>query len=96
MCVKANIAPCDQMPPMSPGVRSWDVDLKSCNLNHFLQEFLSHHTASFKGAGKNLFVNLTPPKLSGCTESPSSMVTYQLAVSGVNEEGRKESRGAVA
>uniref|UniRef100_A0A3B4Z2M1 Microtubule-associated protein 1Sb n=2 Tax=Seriola lalandi dorsalis TaxID=1841481 RepID=A0A3B4Z2M1_SERLL len=33
------------------GVRSWDIDLKSCNLNLYLQEFLSHHTASFKGAG---------------------------------------------
>ncbi|XP_034531301.1 microtubule-associated protein 1S-like [Notolabrus celidotus] len=33
------------------GIRSWDVDLKSCNLNLFLQEFLSHHTASFKSAG---------------------------------------------
>uniref|UniRef100_A0A665V780 Microtubule-associated protein 1Sb n=1 Tax=Echeneis naucrates TaxID=173247 RepID=A0A665V780_ECHNA len=31
------------------GVRSWDIDLKSCNLNLYLQEFLSHHTASFKG-----------------------------------------------
>uniref|UniRef100_A0A3P8T1Z4 Microtubule-associated protein 1Sb n=1 Tax=Amphiprion percula TaxID=161767 RepID=A0A3P8T1Z4_AMPPE len=31
------------------GIRSWDVDLKSCNLNLYLQEFLSHHTASFKG-----------------------------------------------
>ncbi|XP_069566717.1 microtubule-associated protein 1S-like [Brachyistius frenatus] len=34
------------------GIRSWDVDLKSCNLNLYLQEFLSHHTASFKGAGQ--------------------------------------------
>ncbi|XP_035466653.2 microtubule-associated protein 1S-like isoform X1 [Scophthalmus maximus] len=34
------------------GIRSWDIDLKSCNLNVFLQEFLSHHTASFKGAGQ--------------------------------------------
>ncbi|XP_049452384.1 microtubule-associated protein 1S-like [Epinephelus fuscoguttatus] len=34
------------------GIRSWDVDLKSCNLNLHLQEFLSHHTASFKGAGQ--------------------------------------------
>nr|XP_015825236.2 microtubule-associated protein 1S [Nothobranchius furzeri] len=34
------------------GIRSWDVDLKSCNLDLFLQEFLSHHTASFKGAGQ--------------------------------------------
>ncbi|XP_068195488.1 microtubule-associated protein 1S-like [Antennarius striatus] len=32
------------------GIRSWDVSLKSCNLNVFLREFLSHHTASFKGA----------------------------------------------
>lgn len=36
----------------SAGIRSWDVDLKSCNLNLYLQEFLTHHTASFKGAGK--------------------------------------------
>ncbi|KAF7659866.1 hypothetical protein LDENG_00291660 [Lucifuga dentata] len=34
------------------GIRSWDVDLLSCNLNLFLQEFLSHHTVSFKGAGQ--------------------------------------------
>lgn len=34
------------------GIRSWDVDLKSCNLNLYLQEFLSHHTAAFKGAGQ--------------------------------------------
>lgn len=37
---------------LSAGIRSWDVDLNSCNLNHYLQEFLSHHTVSFKGAGK--------------------------------------------
>ncbi|XP_069392489.1 microtubule-associated protein 1S-like isoform X2 [Paralichthys olivaceus] len=34
------------------GIRSWDIDLKSCNLNLHLQEFLSHHTASFKGTGQ--------------------------------------------
>ncbi|XP_053191099.1 microtubule-associated protein 1S-like [Scomber japonicus] len=34
------------------GIQSWDVDLKSCNLNLYLQEFLSHHTAAFKGAGQ--------------------------------------------
>ncbi|XP_068435942.1 microtubule-associated protein 1S-like [Clinocottus analis] len=34
------------------GIQSWDVDLKSCNLNLHLQEFLSQHTASFKGAGQ--------------------------------------------
>uniref|UniRef100_A0A3P8T1S9 Microtubule-associated protein 1Sb n=1 Tax=Amphiprion percula TaxID=161767 RepID=A0A3P8T1S9_AMPPE len=39
------------------GIRSWDVDLKSCNLNLYLQEFLSHHTASFKGAGKTFCIN---------------------------------------
>ncbi|XP_061824052.2 microtubule-associated protein 1S-like [Nerophis lumbriciformis] len=33
------------------GIRSWDVDLKDCDLDVYLQEFLSHHTASFKGAG---------------------------------------------
>ncbi|XP_067336246.1 microtubule-associated protein 1S-like isoform X2 [Channa argus] len=33
------------------GIQSWDIDLKACNLNVYLQEFLSHHTASFKGAG---------------------------------------------
>uniref|UniRef100_A0A8D3D253 Microtubule-associated protein 1S n=1 Tax=Scophthalmus maximus TaxID=52904 RepID=A0A8D3D253_SCOMX len=45
------IPPRDQIHLTSPGIRSWDIDLKSCNLNVFLQEFLSHHTASFKGAG---------------------------------------------
>ncbi|KAM9707397.1 microtubule-associated protein 1S-like [Menidia menidia] len=35
------------------GIRSWDVDLKSCNLNLYLREFLSHHTASFKGAASS-------------------------------------------
>uniref|UniRef100_A0A7N8X198 Microtubule-associated protein 1B/S N-terminal domain-containing protein n=1 Tax=Mastacembelus armatus TaxID=205130 RepID=A0A7N8X198_9TELE len=42
----------DHMPLLNSGIQSWDVDLKSCNLNHYLQEFLSHHTASFKSAGK--------------------------------------------
>ncbi|KAI4803865.1 hypothetical protein KUCAC02_025512 [Chaenocephalus aceratus] len=32
------------------GIRSWDIDFKSCDLNLYLQEFLSQHTASFKGA----------------------------------------------
>ncbi|XP_041669149.1 microtubule-associated protein 1S-like [Cheilinus undulatus] len=41
------------------GIRSWDVDLKSCNLNLFLQEFLSHHTASFKGAGQTFLRHST-------------------------------------
>nr|XP_057947346.1 microtubule-associated protein 1B-like [Doryrhamphus excisus] len=33
------------------GIRSWGVDLEDCDLDVYLQEFLSHHTASFKGAG---------------------------------------------
>lgn len=44
---------------MSAGIQSWDIDLKSCNLNLYLQEFLSQHTASFKGAGEQQEVNLT-------------------------------------
>lgn len=35
------------------------------------------------------------PKLFDSREIPVSMVTRQLSVSGVNEEGRKESAGAV-
>ncbi|KAM4543274.1 microtubule-associated protein 1S-like [Odontesthes bonariensis] len=35
------------------GIRSWSVDLNSCNLNLYLREFLSHHTASFKGAASS-------------------------------------------
>ncbi|KAM6912226.1 LOW QUALITY PROTEIN: microtubule-associated protein 1S-like, partial [Xenentodon cancila] len=41
------------------GIRSWAVDLKSCNLNLYLQEFLSHHTASFKGAGQKCLRHCT-------------------------------------
>ncbi|XP_061599231.1 microtubule-associated protein 1S-like [Cololabis saira] len=44
---------------ISRGVRSWAVDLKSCNLNLYLQEFLSHHTASFKGAGQKCLRHCT-------------------------------------
>uniref|UniRef100_A0A672JC75 Microtubule-associated protein 1Sb n=1 Tax=Salarias fasciatus TaxID=181472 RepID=A0A672JC75_SALFA len=48
-----------------------------CNLNLFLQEFLSHHTASFKGVGKILCANLSfyscqnslTPKESPCLET---------------------------
>lgn len=35
-----------------PGIRSWNVDLKSCDLSLYLRQFLSYHTASFKGVGK--------------------------------------------
>uniref|UniRef100_A0A3P9P222 Microtubule-associated protein 1Sb n=1 Tax=Poecilia reticulata TaxID=8081 RepID=A0A3P9P222_POERE len=40
---------------MPSGIRSWDVDLKSCNLDLFLQEFLSHHTASDLAKSPDLF-----------------------------------------
>ncbi|XP_041828649.1 microtubule-associated protein 1S [Melanotaenia boesemani] len=41
------------------GIRSWDVDSKSSNLNLYLQEFLSHHTVSFKGAGQKCLRHCT-------------------------------------
>lgn len=75
----------------SSGIRSWDVDLKSCNLNLFLQEFLSHHTASLKGAGKKHF--FTNEKVlcaqvlqmhSNCWSGTSSATTGSL-----RKEGRK-------
>ncbi|XP_044023285.1 microtubule-associated protein 1S-like isoform X2 [Siniperca chuatsi] len=60
------------------GIRSWDVDLKSCNLNLYLQEFLSHHTASFKGSGHKCLrhstrvldtqVLISPPQEQVCSE----------------------------
>ncbi|CAJ1074436.1 microtubule-associated protein 1S-like [Xyrichtys novacula] len=54
------------------GIRSWDVDLKSCNLNLFLQEFLSHHTASFKGAGQKCLRHSTRVLDTQVLISPSS------------------------
>uniref|UniRef100_A0A3B5MGX2 Uncharacterized protein n=1 Tax=Xiphophorus couchianus TaxID=32473 RepID=A0A3B5MGX2_9TELE len=56
---------------MPSGIRSWDVDLKSCNLDLFLQEFLSHHTASFKGAGKKLFLKTKSGP--SCPGSPNAL-----------------------
>ncbi|XP_034419446.1 microtubule-associated protein 1S-like [Cyclopterus lumpus] len=41
------------------GIQSWDIDLKSCNLDLYLQEFLSQHTASFKGAGQKCLRHIT-------------------------------------
>uniref|UniRef100_H3DII1 Microtubule associated protein 1S n=1 Tax=Tetraodon nigroviridis TaxID=99883 RepID=H3DII1_TETNG len=35
------------------GIRSWKVDLKSCDLNLHLRQFLSYHTASFKGVASS-------------------------------------------
>ncbi|RVE57353.1 hypothetical protein OJAV_G00215330 [Oryzias javanicus] len=60
------------------GIRSWDVDLKSCNVNLYLQEFLSHHTVSFKGAGQkslrhctkvlDIHVLISPTQEQACSE----------------------------
>ncbi|XP_034051079.1 microtubule-associated protein 1S-like [Thalassophryne amazonica] len=41
------------------GIRCWDIDLKSCNLSLYLQEFLSHHTVSFKGTGQKFLRHST-------------------------------------
>lgn len=82
---------------LSAGIRSWDVDLNSCNLNLYLQEFLSHHTVSFKGAGKpssrwrdslyqNSFTFYEAP--SPCSK-PTSLGSQKTK--GENE-GRKEGR----
>uniref|UniRef100_A0A3Q2E4W3 Microtubule-associated protein 1Sb n=1 Tax=Cyprinodon variegatus TaxID=28743 RepID=A0A3Q2E4W3_CYPVA len=67
---------------MPSGIRSWDVDLKSCNLNLFLQEFLSHHTASFKGAGKELFFGdrrARSRQVYKCTQSVFSLLSRDSA-----------------
>lgn len=71
---------------MSPGIRSWDVDLKSCNLNLYLQEFLSHHMVSFKGAGESSCLSRLYPNSMTLyhVESPVPMVTSQFERSGVN------------
>ncbi|XP_015259769.1 PREDICTED: microtubule-associated protein 1S-like [Cyprinodon variegatus] len=58
------------------GIRSWDVDLKSCNLNLFLQEFLSHHTASFKGAGQKCLRHCTKVLDTQVLISPSQELAY--------------------
>uniref|UniRef100_A0A1A7X8E8 Microtubule-associated protein 1S n=1 Tax=Iconisemion striatum TaxID=60296 RepID=A0A1A7X8E8_9TELE len=58
------------------GIRSWDVDLKSCNLNLFLQEFLSHHTASFKGAGQKYLRHGTRVLDTQVLISPSQEVAH--------------------
>ncbi|XP_074547498.1 microtubule-associated protein 1S-like [Halichoeres trimaculatus] len=54
------------------GIRSWDVNLKSCNLNLFFQEFLSHHTASFKTAGQKCLRHSTRVLDTQVLISPSS------------------------
>ncbi|XP_012708028.3 microtubule-associated protein 1S isoform X1 [Fundulus heteroclitus] len=58
------------------GIRSWDVDLKSCNLNLFLQEFLSRHTASFKGAGQKCLRHCTKVLDTQVLISPSQELAY--------------------
>uniref|UniRef100_G3P5M6 Microtubule-associated protein 1Sb n=1 Tax=Gasterosteus aculeatus TaxID=69293 RepID=G3P5M6_GASAC len=56
LIITGRSAPLTQTAPINReierGIQSWDIDLKSCNLNLYLQEFLSQHTASFKGAEK--------------------------------------------
>ncbi|XP_043998997.1 electromotor neuron-associated protein 1-like isoform X3 [Gambusia affinis] len=58
------------------GIRSWDVDLKSCNLDLFLQEFLSHHTASFKGAGQKCLRHCTKVLDTQVLISPSQELAH--------------------
>ncbi|KAE8290061.1 Microtubule-associated protein 1S [Larimichthys crocea] len=60
------------------GIRSWDVDLKSCNLNLYLQEFLSHHTASFKGAGQK------------CLRHSTRVLDSQVLISPLQEQVHSE------
>ncbi|XP_071354610.1 microtubule-associated protein 1S-like [Trachinotus anak] len=60
------------------GIRSWDIDLKSCNLNLYLQEFLSHHTASFKGAGQK------------CLRHSTRVLDTQVLVSPPQEQAHSE------
>nr|XP_020442582.1 microtubule-associated protein 1S-like [Monopterus albus] len=60
------------------GIRSWDVDLKSCNLNRHLQEFLSHHTASFKVAGQK------------CLRHSSRVLDTQVLISPSQEQVQSE------
>uniref|UniRef100_A0A3B4G7F3 Microtubule-associated protein 1S-like n=1 Tax=Pundamilia nyererei TaxID=303518 RepID=A0A3B4G7F3_9CICH len=63
------------------GIRSWDVDLKSCNLNLYLQEFLSHHTASFK---PDFFPSLFPGQVFAFLSRESAHKLLILA--GLSEE----------
>ncbi|XP_028995090.1 microtubule-associated protein 1S-like [Betta splendens] len=60
------------------GIRSWDIDLKSCNLNTHLQEFLSHHTASFKGIGHK------------CLRHSSRVLETQVLISPSQEQAHSE------
>ncbi|XP_070776839.1 microtubule-associated protein 1S-like [Enoplosus armatus] len=60
------------------GIRSWDVNLKSCNLNLYLQEFLSHHTASFKGSGHK------------CLRHSTRVLDTQVLISPSQEQVRSE------
>ncbi|XP_056281917.1 microtubule-associated protein 1S-like [Pseudoliparis swirei] len=60
------------------GIRSWDIDLQSCNLDLYLQEFLSHHTASFKGAGQK------------CLRHSTRVLDTQVLISPSQEQARSE------
>ncbi|KAK7904022.1 hypothetical protein WMY93_016629 [Mugilogobius chulae] len=60
------------------GLRCWDIDLKNCNLNLYLQEFLSHHTASFKGAGQK------------CLRHSTKTLDIQVLISPTQEQVHSE------
>ncbi|KAM4625277.1 microtubule-associated protein 1S-like [Polymixia lowei] len=66
------------------GVRSWDVDLISCNLNLYLQEFLSHHIVSFKGAGQR------------CLRHRSRVLNTQVLISPSQEQVHSEVYGLLS
>uniref|UniRef100_A0A3B4UFK6 Microtubule-associated protein 1Sb n=1 Tax=Seriola dumerili TaxID=41447 RepID=A0A3B4UFK6_SERDU len=83
--VKPNVAPCDQMRLMSPGVRSWDIDLKSCNLNLYLQEFLSHHTAGI--TKQHILPSLWPAQVFALLSRGSAHKLLILAGQSVEESG---------
>ncbi|XP_062253455.1 microtubule-associated protein 1S-like [Platichthys flesus] len=72
------------------GIRSWDIDLKSCNLNHHLQEFLSHHTASFKGAGQKCLRHGTKALDTQVLISPSQEQVHSEVIALLSRESAQK------
>ncbi|KAK2826469.1 hypothetical protein Q5P01_020683 [Channa striata] len=68
------------------GIQSWDIDLTSCNLNVYLQEFLSHHTASFKGAGQKCLRHSTRVLDTQVLINPSQEQVYSEVFSLLSRE----------
>ncbi|CAL8284341.1 unnamed protein product [Lota lota] len=60
------------------GVRSWDVNLRSCNLSLYLQEFLTHHIVSLKGPGHR------------CLRHSTSVLDTQVLISPAQEQVQSE------